>query len=108
MDQTQPHPLSQHWRTIYAVLALAMFGLWGWSLEEPIKHWGDPREDGFSYIAVFYATPLCLVPGLLLLKDALLGRNRGLSRPAVIIAAGALAIVVAFLIFQRIANGPEA
>lgn len=107
MDQTQQLALPRHWRAIYALLAFAMFGLWGWSLEEPIKHWGDPREDGFSYIAVFYATPLCLVPGLLLAKDAILRRNRGLSRPAVVIAIGALTIVVAFLIFQRIANGPE-
>ena len=107
MDQTRQPPQSQRWRAIYAALGLAMLGLWGWSLEEPIKHWGDPREDGFSYIAVFYATPLCLVPGLLLLKDAILRHNRGLSRPAVVIAIGALTIVVAFLIFQRIMNGPE-
>ncbi len=106
MDQTQQSP-SQRWRAIYAALALLMFGLWGWSLEEPIKHWGDPNEDGFSYIAVFYATPFCLVPGLLLARDAIFRRDRGLARPAVVIACGALAVVVAFLIFQRIMNGPE-
>jgi hypothetical protein len=93
-------------RVIFAVVAAAMFALWGWSLVPPIENWGNPHEDGFSYVGVFYATPTCLPVGFYLLAGAIAGRGRQVARAriALFLGGGLLFLVVAFLIFQYIAN----
>ena len=63
-------------RARFAVAASIMFALWGWSLVPPIANWGNPNEDGFSYVGVFYATPICLPVGIFLLVGAIAGRGR--------------------------------
>jgi len=57
-------------------------------------------------VGVFYATPICLPAGLLLLAGGISGRERALrrARPALWIGIGVLLIVVAFLIFQYVAD----
>jgi hypothetical protein len=32
-----------------------MLVLWGLSLIPPIESWGNPNEDGFSYVPAFWA-----------------------------------------------------
>ena len=91
---------------MFAVAAAIMFALWGWSLVPPIENWGNPNEDGFSYIGVFYATIICLPVGLFLLVGAISRRGRHVrrARVALFAAAGIAVVVVAFLIVQNIAN----
>ena len=48
-----------------------MLALWGWSLVPPIENWGNPNEDGFSYVPVFYTTITCLPVGTYLLVGRL-------------------------------------
>jgi len=86
-----------------------MFALWGWSLVPPIENWGNPNEDGFSYVAVFYTTLTCLPVGLFLLAGAIVGRGRKVSRAriAFFLAAAMILLVLAFLIVQRIANNNQ-
>jgi hypothetical protein len=88
------------------VVGAAMLGLWGWSLVPPIQNWGNLNEDGFSYVPFFYATLICLPTGLLLLAGGLTARGRHLlrARPALWVGVGTLVIVVAFLMFQAIAD----
>ncbi|HXX08160.1 MAG TPA: hypothetical protein VEJ43_08840, partial [Pseudolabrys sp.] len=89
-----------------AVAAAVMLGLWGWSLVPPIQNWGNPNEDGFSYVPLFYTTIICLPIGLLLLTGAIAGRGRFVRRAriAFVVAAGITTLVVAFLIVQHIAD----
>ena len=96
-------------RVMFAVAAAIMLALWGWSLVPPIENWGNPNEDGFSYVAVFYATPTCLPAGLLLLVGAIAGHGRYVSRARVALyaAAGMTILVLAFLIVQHIANANQ-
>src|SRR5579862_1962172 len=96
-------------RVMFAVAAAIMLALWGWSLVPPIENWGNPNEDGFSYVAVFYATPTCLPAGLLLLVGAIAGHGRYISRARVALyaAAGMTILVLAFLIVQHIANANQ-
>src|SRR5215469_8814699 len=77
-------------RVSFLAVAALMFLLSGWSLVPPIENWNNPYDDGFSYEGVFYASIICLPTGLLLLVGG--------------VGAGTLFIVVAFLIFQHIAN----
>ena len=93
-------------RVSFLVVAALMFLLWGWSLVPPIENWNNPYDDGFSYVGVFYASIICLPTGLLLLVGGVTGRGRHVARarPALFVGAGTLFIVVAFLIFQHIAN----
>jgi hypothetical protein len=51
---------------------------------------GNPNEDGFSYVGVFYTTLICLPVGLCLLIGAIAGRGGSVSRARVAfyIAAG--------------------
>ena len=83
-----------------------MLVLWGLSLIPPIESWGNPNEDGFSFVPAFWATIICLPVGLYLLAGAIAGRGRHVARArnALFIGGGTLLIVVAFLIFQHIAN----
>ena len=58
-------------RLIFIVVAAAMFVLWGLSLIPAIESWGNPHEDGFSYVPAFYATTICLPAELFLLAGAI-------------------------------------
>jgi hypothetical protein len=93
-------------RIIFLVVAASMLLLWGWSLIPPIENWNNPYEDGFSYVGVFYASIICLPAGLLLLIGAIAGHGQHVvrARSALFVGGATLFIVVAFLIFQRIAN----
>jgi hypothetical protein len=93
-------------RIIFAVGAAIMLALWGWSLVPPIQNWGNPNEDGFSYVPLFWATITCLPVGLFLLAGAIIGRGRPVARArhALWLGGALIALVVAFLIFQHIAN----
>jgi hypothetical protein len=96
-------------RLKFAVGAAIMLALWCWSLVPPIENWGNPHEDGFSYVGVFYATIICVPIGLLLLIGAISGRGGHVRRArfAFFTAAGITVIVVAFLIVQNIANNND-
>ena len=96
-------------RVMFAVAAAIMLCLWAWSLVPPIANWGNPNEDGFSYVGVFYATIICLPVGLCLLGAAIAGHGRFVrhARMAFFIAAGVTVLVVAFLIIQHIANNND-
>lgn len=93
-------------RVTFLLVGAAMLGLWCWSLVPPIQNWNNPNEDGFSYVGVFYATPICLPAGLLLLAGGISGRGPHLRRacPALWIGTGTLVVVMAFLIFQFVAD----
>jgi len=91
---------------MFAVAAFIMLALWGWSLVPPIENWGNPNEDGFSYVPVFYTTIICLPVGIYLLVGAIAGHGRYVrrARTAFFIAAGITLLVVAFLVVQQIAD----
>ena len=93
-------------RVAFLVVGILMLALWGWSLVPPIENWNNPYEDGFSYVGVFYATPICLPVGFILLTGAIIGHGRwaGRAGTAFWIGCGVLFIVIAFLIFQYVAN----
>ena len=109
MGDTTEITASPKLRARFAVAAAIMFALWGWSLVPPIENWGNPNEDGFSYVAVFYTTLTCLPVGLFLLAGAIAGRGRKVTRAriAFFLAAAMTLLVVAFLIVQRIANNNQ-
>ena len=93
-------------RLIFIVVAAAMFAFFGWSLVEPIKNWNNPNEDGFSYLNAFWATLVCLPVAFYLMRGAITGHGQRvvLARKTLFIGCGMIFIVVAFLIFQHIAN----
>jgi hypothetical protein len=93
-------------RVTFLAVAASMLFLWGWSLVPPIENWNNLYDDGFSYVGVFYATLICLPVGLLLLIGGISERGQHVARarPALFVGGGTLFIVVAFLIFQQIAN----
>ena len=93
-------------RATFAGLAAAMLVLWGLSLAPPIQNWGNPREDGFSYVPAFWTTLTCLPVGLYLIAGAVVARGRplGRARRALWLACVLLFLVVAFLIFQQASN----
>ncbi|MFZ1215991.1 MAG: hypothetical protein WAO13_21770 [Pseudolabrys sp.] len=105
MDQTEI-TTSPKLRAIFLVVSIIMFGLWGLSLIPPIRAWGDPNEDGFSYMPAFWATITCLPVGLYLLAGAITGRGRHVARArtALFLGGGLLFLVVGFLIVQHIAE----
>jgi hypothetical protein len=94
---------------MFVMGAATMLALWGWSLVPPIENWGNPNEDGFSYVGVFYATLICLPVGLFLLIGAIAGQGGSVSRARVAfyIAAGVTMLAVAFLIVQHIADNND-
>ena len=96
-------------RVMLAVAAAVMLGLWGWSFVPPIESWGNPHEDGFSYVPIFYTTIICLPIGLLLLTGAIAGHGRYVRRAriAFVAAAGIATLVLAFLIVQHIADNND-
>jgi Na+-driven multidrug efflux pump len=93
-------------RAKFAVAASIMFALCGWSLVPPIENWGNPNEDGLSYVAVFYTAITCLPVGIYLLVGAIAGHGRHVRRAriAFYIAVGITILVVTFLVVQHIAN----
>jgi hypothetical protein len=105
MDRTEL-TASSKLRFIFLVISITMFVLWGLSLIPPIKSWGDPTEDGFSYLPAFWATITCLPVGLYLLAGAIVGRGRHVARArtALVLGGGLLFLVAGFLIVQRIAE----
>ena len=109
MSKTNEITASPRLRVMFAVAAAIMLSLWAWSLVPPIENWGNPREDGFSYVGVFYATIFCLPVGIYLLFGAIAGHGRYVrgARIAFSVAAGITILVVAFLIFQHIADNND-
>lgn len=93
-------------RLAFVGVAAVMAALWGWSLVPPIQNWGNPNEDGFSYLGFFWASIVCLPVGYLLVAGAIAPRGRLLARArnALLIGVAVIAIVVGFLIFQFVAN----
>jgi hypothetical protein len=93
-------------RALFGGVAALMLALWGWSLVPPIQNWGNPNEDGFSYVPLFWASLTCLPVAILLLAGAIAGRGRAIARArtALLFGGGLLVIVMAFLIFQYIVN----
>jgi hypothetical protein len=93
-------------RSMFAIAAAIMLGLWGWSFVPPIEQWGNSNEDGFSYAPLFYTTIFCLPLGIFLLAGAIAGHGRYVRRAriAFFVAAVIATIVVLFLVVQNIAN----
>jgi hypothetical protein len=93
-------------RVMFFAVAASMLFLWGWSLIPLIQNWNNPQEDGFSAVPAFYGTLICLPTGLFLLTGGIAphGQRVVRARHALWVGGGALVIVVAFLIFQQIAN----
>src|SRR5215475_10342996 len=109
MSNTSEITASPRLRVMFAVAAAIMLSLWAWSLVPPLENWGNPNEDGFSYVGVFYTTITCLPVGLCLIFGAIAahGRHVRRARIAFFIAAGITILVVAFLIVQHIANNND-
>jgi hypothetical protein len=109
MSNTTEVTASPRLRAMFVISAAIMLALWGWSLVPPIENWGNPSEDGFSYVAVFYTTLICLPIGLYLLIGAIARQGRSVRRAriAFLIAAGVTMLVAAFLIVQHIANNND-
>jgi hypothetical protein len=93
-------------RVAFLAVAASMLFLWVWSLIPLIENWNNPHEDGFSAVPAFYGTLICLPIGLLLLVGGISPRGQRAvrARYALYLGGGTLFIVVAFLIFQQIAN----
>ncbi len=106
VEQATEITASSKLRAIFVVAAAVMFSLWVWSLIPPIKNWGNPNEDGFFYVSVFYATLVCLPAGFCLFIGAIAGRGNPVTRArtALFIGGGMTLLVVMFLIVQKIAN----
>jgi hypothetical protein len=109
MGNTTEITASPGLRARFAVAAAIMLALCGWSLVPPIENWGNPNEDGFSYVPVFFATITCLPVGIYLLVGAIAGHGRYVRRAriAFFIAAGITLLVVTFLVVQHIANNND-
>ena len=109
MGNTTEITASARLRARFAVAAAIMFALCGWSLVPPIENWGNPNEDGFSYVPVFFTTITCLPVGIYLLVGAIGGHGRYVRRAriAFFIAAGITLLVVTFLVVQHIANNND-
>ena len=109
MGSTTEVRVSPKLRSLFAVAAFVMLALWGWSLVPPIENWGNPNEDGFSYVGVFYTTIICLPVGIYLLVGAIAGHGRYVAHAgtAFFIAAGITLLVIAFLVVQQIADNND-
>ena len=109
MGNTAEISASPKLRVMFVIAATIMFALWGWSLVPPIENWGNPNEDGFSYVPIVYTTIICFPIGLYLLIGAIAGHGRYVRRAriAFFLAAGITLLVVAFLIVQHIADNNQ-
>ena len=103
-------PASPTLRAAFLAVCASNLALWFASLVPPYQSWGNPNEDGFSYIPVFYATLTTLPVGIYLLIGAIVGQGKPVrrARKALYIGIGLLVLVVGFWIFQYVANGPDA
>jgi hypothetical protein len=103
-------PASSTLRAAFLAVGAGNLALWCASLIPPYQSWGNPNEDGFSYIPLFYATLTTLPVGIYLLIGAVAGQGKPVrrARKALYIGIGLLVLVVGFWIFQYIANGPDA
>jgi len=103
-------PASPTLRAAFLAVGAGNLALWFASLVPPYQSWGNPNEDGFSYIPVFYATLTTLPVGIYLLIGAIVGQGKPVrrARKALYIGIGLLVLVVGFWIFQYVANGPDA
>jgi len=83
-----------------------MFALWAWGLVPVTNNWGNPNDDGFSYVPAFWATITCLPIGIYLLAGGIAADAPHVAgaRKALVIGCLLSLIVAAFLIFQHIAN----
>jgi hypothetical protein len=109
MSDTSEITASPRLRVMFAVAAAIMLSLWAWSLVPPIKNWGNPREDGFSYVGAFYATITCLPVGFFLLVGTIAAHGQYVrrARVAFFVAAGITVLVVAFLAIQHVADSND-
>jgi hypothetical protein len=94
-------------RMIFAGFAVSMLVLWGSSLSAVVENWGNPNEDGLSYVPAFWASVTCLPVGLYLFAGAVVGRGRPVARArrALLLALILLLLVIAFVVFQHAADG---
>ncbi len=104
-----PFVASPALRASFLVVAAITLGLWVASLVPAIQNWNNLNEDGFSFIPAFYASFTMLPVGLYLLAGAAIGRGKwaARARKALFIGLALLFIVVAFWIFQYIANNTD-
>lgn len=109
MNQAVDIPASRRQRIIFLVAGAIMIGFWCWSLLPPIHSWGNPNEDGFSYVPLFYTTLICLPSALFLLIGGVIGRGNhiGRARTALIFAIVIIVLVVLFLIMQYITDNND-
>jgi hypothetical protein len=109
VDSTNAVMAPRRLRVRLAVAGVIMLALWGWSLVPPIENWGNPNEDGFSYVPLFYTMITCLPLGIVLLIGAIAGHGRYIKRArfAFVIAAVIAVLVVTFLVVQNIADSND-
>jgi hypothetical protein len=96
MDQAES-TASPKRRVTFVVVAALLLVLWGLSLIPLIKTWGDPYEDGLSFVPAFTATMTCLPVAVYLFVGAIAGHGRHVTRArtAVFFGKGLLFLVVA-------------
>ncbi len=103
-------PASPMLRAAFLAVGAGNLALWFASLIPPYQSWGNPNEDGFSYVPLFYGTLTTLPVGIYLLIGTIAGQGKPMrrARKALYIGIALLVLVVGFWIFQSIANGPDA
>jgi hypothetical protein len=89
---------SRNLRLGFVLMTLIMLGLWGASLIPVIDAWGNPNEDGFSFVPVFWATLTCLPIGAATLIGAIAGSGRSAARAQVAFFMGVAVIVIVSLL----------
>jgi hypothetical protein len=96
-------------RAAFAVATAVMVGLWAWSLVPPVANGGNPNEDGFCYVPVFYTTLVCLPAAAFLAAGAWTGQGRAVvrARKALLLAGGITVLIASFLIVQHVANSND-
>ena len=99
-ERTQPAQLrpSRNLRLGFILMAVIMLALWGASLVPAIDAWGNPNEDGFSFVPVFWATLTCLPVGAATLAGAIVGSGRSAARAQVAFFMGIAIIVIVSLL----------
>ena len=85
-------------RLLSAAVGAGMLALWVWSFVPVVRSWGDPAEDGFSYLPVFYATFVCLPIALILLVGAASPKPNNVARARIALIPSII-ILLAVVIF---------
>jgi len=103
IGEDAPAVASPTLRAVFFAVAAAALGLWAASLIPPYQNWGNPNEDGFSYVPLFWASFTVLPCGVFLLAGGIAGHGKAVARArtALFIGCGFLLIVLAFLILQH-------